>query len=170
MGDYLLDLFFEPVPKDVRGKYKLVVYLIRVSEALIIVGVALPWYTSRAFGATFRGATTGSGKLILVILVASNFLSWWRPLRVPMSRYAWGMALVGVVTFMLAYGETGGDADGRFVLESGIYVTMAGGVLRFILGGFLGHQLEQYEKVMAMLGLRDATLATPGTVEEDPAP
>jgi hypothetical protein len=170
MGDYLIDLFFEPVPKDVRGKYKLLVYLIRVSEALILIGLALPWYHSRAFGATFSGVATDSGKLILLILVASNILSWWRPLRVPMSRYAWGMALVGVVTFLLTYGETGGDPDDRFVLESGLYVTMAGGVLRFVLGGFLGHQLEQYEKVMAMLGLRDATLATPGAVEKDPAP
>ena len=148
MGDYLIDLFFEPVPKEVRGKYKLVVFLIRLSEALIVVGLAEPWYTSRAFGATFNGFSTGSGKLILAILVASNILSWWRPLKVPMSRYAWGMALVGVATFLLAYNQTSGNPDDRFVLEAGIYVTMAGGILRFVLGGFLGHQIEKEERVL----------------------
>jgi hypothetical protein len=166
MGDYLVDLFFDPVPKDVRGKYKLLIYLIRLSEALILVGVGWVWQTSKAFGAEHTGGALSAGRVILVLLVASSIISWWRPFRVRMSQYAWGMAFVGVVTFLLAY-DARNPGDG-FVPGAGPYITMAGGVLRFVLGYWLGHQLEKEEKAMAMLGLDPATLATPGTEEKDP--
>jgi hypothetical protein len=155
MGDYLINLFFEPVPKDVRGKYKLVVILIRISEAMVIFGVGLPWYYSRALGAEHSGLSTGSGRVILLLLVGSNILLSWRPWRVPLSQYAWGMAFVGAVSFVLAYNYASGDPQDIFGLMVGIYLTIAGCVLRFVLGCFLGHQLQKEEKVMTLLGLRD---------------
>ena len=169
MGDFLLDLLFDPVPRSVRGKYKLAVILLRITEALILLGVGWEWYTSEAFGASFRGVTTGTGRVILIAMIASDILSWWRPFKAKLSQYALGMALAGIITFMGAYGFATQPHEG-FVILAGAWITFGGGLLRFVVCSVLANRIGTEEKVLAMLGLDPRILATWSATEEDPTP
>ncbi|HLF79124.1 MAG TPA: hypothetical protein VJB57_16710 [Dehalococcoidia bacterium] len=148
MEEYL----FGPIPEDLSFSGKVLFYVIRLSEGIILFGVTQPWYSSRAFGdfATVDGLETDSGKLIVAVVLIGAVLPVLRPVNEPLSRYAWGLAFVGVVTLLLAYNEATGDPEDAFALKYGIYITMAGGALRAGLGVWLGMVLERYEKRQAL--------------------
>jgi hypothetical protein len=148
MEEYL----FGEIPADLSLSGKLMFYLIRLSEGMIIYGVFSPWLESRAFGAQQSGWDLGEGKLIIAVVLIGATVGYMHIDRVPLSRVALGASLVGVLTFLLAYTDAGSDTRKLFDLQVGIYITMAGGVLRAVLGYVLHLQLQMHEQLMALFG------------------
>jgi hypothetical protein len=148
MEEYL----FGDIPDDLSLGGKLLFYFIRLSEGMIILGVFSPWLESRAFGAQQSGWDLGAGKLIIATVLIGATVGYLHMARVPLSRVALGASLVGVLTFVLAYSEAGSDTRKLFDLQWGLYVTMAGGVLRAVLGYVLHLQLQKHEQLMALFG------------------
>jgi hypothetical protein len=148
MEEYL----FGDIPDDFNLGGKLLFYFIRLSEGMIILGVFLPWLESRAFGAQQSGWDLGTGKLIIATVLIGATVGYMHIDRVPLSRVALGASLVGLLTFVLAYGEAGSDTRKLFDLQLGIYLTMGGGILRAVLGYFLHLQLQKHEQMMALFG------------------
>jgi hypothetical protein len=147
MEEYL----FGHIPSDLSFGGKLLFYFIRLSEGLIIIGVFSPWLTSRTFGAEQAGWDLANGKLIIAAVLISATVSYLHLESVPLSRIALGASLVGVITFVLAYGEAGAETRKAFSLEFGFYMTMAGGSLRAVLGYVLHLQLQKHERFLSLL-------------------
>jgi hypothetical protein len=148
MEEYLIG----DIPEGLSLGGKLLLYFIRLSEGIIIFGVFSPWLTSRAFGAEQSGWDLGGGKLIIAAVLIGATVGYLHIDKVPLSRVALGASFVGIIALLLAYSEADAETRKAFDLEFGIYLTMAGGVLRAVLGYVLYMQLQKHEQVIALFG------------------